>query len=171
LSQDYPDEYYEAVTDSTRSRTKYAIGVLAQLLLVTAYTSVAVAGNDTNPKNHRTKAPYSRSTLIESIQFSGLAIDGVTSGDQLVITWTDDGHQYAAWGDGTGFGYRGGWNNRWTTYLGIPRVEGNPPDHKGYNIWGGYQPESESSAFYRNRQSNTIHSRNGTRPIVLAVQS
>jgi len=97
-------------------------------------------------------APYPPSTLVEDITFSDRIIDGVTSGDQWAMTWADDGHLYSAWGDGTGFGYRGGWNDRWTTYLGVPRVEGNPPDHKGCNVWGGYQPESDSPAYYRNRQ-------------------
>ena len=92
-------------------------------------------------------APYPPSTLVEGITFSDRIIDGVTSGDQWAMTWADDGHLYSAWGDGTGFGYRGVWNDRWTTYLGVPRVVGNPPDHKGYNIWGGYQPESDEDGF------------------------
>jgi hypothetical protein len=73
-------------------------------------------------------APYPPSTLIEGISLGDRIIDGVTSGDQWAPTWADDGHLYSGWGDGTGFGYRGGWNDRWTTYLGVPRVEGNPPN-------------------------------------------
>jgi len=99
-------------------------------------------------------APYPPSTFVEGIAFGEPIIDGVTSGDQWATTWADDGHLYSAWGDGTGFGYRGGWNDRWTTYLGVPRVEGYPPNQKGRNIWGGYQPESATPTFYRNRQLN-----------------
>jgi hypothetical protein len=78
----------------------------------------------------------------------------MTVADQWAATWTDEGHLYSAWGVGTGFGHSGGWDDRWTTYLGIACIEDNPPERRGCNIWGGYQPESESSAFYRNRQLN-----------------
>jgi len=54
---------------------------------------------NTNPKTHETKAPYLQSSLIESVQFSDLTIDGLTSGDQWAMTWADDGHLYSAWGD------------------------------------------------------------------------
>jgi hypothetical protein len=99
-------------------------------------------------------APYPPSTLIEGVTFSDLVIDGVTSGDQWAATWADDGHIYSTWGDGTGFGYRGGWDDCWTTYLGVARVKGNPPNHKGCNVWGGYEPESNDLALYRNRELN-----------------
>jgi len=55
-------------------------------------------------------APYPQSTLIEGITFGDRIIDGVTSGDQWAMTWSDNGLLYSAWWDGTGFGYRGGWN-------------------------------------------------------------
>jgi CubicO group peptidase (beta-lactamase class C family) len=103
-------------------------------------------------ESRQAHAPYPPSTFVEGITFRERIIDGVTSGDQWATTWADDGHLYSAWGDGTGFGYRGDWNDRWTTYLGVPRVEGYPPNHKGRNIWGGYQPESDAPAYYRNRE-------------------
>jgi CubicO group peptidase (beta-lactamase class C family) len=124
--------------------------------LVEAVTNAPSSERDTihirSADARRVGGPYRPSTLVEAVTFSDRIIDGVTSGDQWATTWADDGHLYSAWGDGTGFGHRGGWNDRWTTYLGVARVEGNPPDHKGFNVWGGYQPASASSAYYRNRQ-------------------
>jgi len=124
--------------------------------LVEAVMDVSSAKHETihirSADTRKAHAPYPPSTLVEGITFGERIIDGVTSGDQWATTWADDGHLYSAWGDGTGFDYRGGWNDRWTTYLGVPRVENNPPNHKGYNVWGGYKPESDSPAYYRNRE-------------------
>jgi len=126
--------------------------------LMEAVTDASDAWHETayirSDESQRAHAPYPPSTFVEGVSFGERIIDGVTSGDQWATTWADDGQLYSAWGDGTGFGYRGGWSDHWTTYLGVPRVEGNPPNHRGYNIWGGYRPESDASAFYRNRQLN-----------------
>nr|MBC8372163.1 serine hydrolase [Planctomycetota bacterium] len=124
--------------------------------LVQAVTDVPAVESETihinSADSRQAHAPYPPSTFVKGVTFSERIIDGVTSGDQWATTWADDNNLYSAWGDGTGFGYRGGWSDRWTTYLGVPRVEGNPPDHKGYNVWGGYQPKSDAPAHYRNRQ-------------------
>jgi hypothetical protein len=112
-------------------------------------TRVQAADQSRNPAAN---APYPPSTFIKGVSLSDLVLDGVTSGDQWPATWADDAHLYSAWGDGTAFGYRGGWGDRLTTYLGIARVEGDPPNHKGCNVWGGYQPESDAPAHCRNRE-------------------
>jgi CubicO group peptidase (beta-lactamase class C family) len=143
-------------TLDTESNHHEALRVHLFRPLVEAVVEVPDADGEAIPirsdESREARAPYPPSTFVEGITFGERIIDGVTSGDQWATTWADDGHLYSAWGDGTGFGYRGGWSDRWTTYLGVPRVEGDPPDHRGYNIWGGYQPESDAPAYYRNRQ-------------------
>jgi hypothetical protein len=58
--------------------------------------------------------------------------------DNWPTTWADDGHQYAAWGDGGGFG---GTNSRGRVSLGVARIEGTPADFRGVNVWGGEAAE------------------------------
>ena len=59
--------------------------------------------------------------------------------DNFQVTWADDDHQYAAWGDGGGFG---GTNTRGRVKLGIARIEGNKNNYHGFNVWGGFNPEN-----------------------------
>src|SRR5262249_34939212 len=50
--------------------------------------------------------------------------------DNWPLTWADDGHQYTAYGDGRGF-------EPFVpkkVSLGLARVEGGPPEFKGFNI-------------------------------------
>jgi hypothetical protein len=54
--------------------------------------------------------------------------------DNWQLTWAEDGHQYAPWGDGGGFG---GTNSDGRVSLGVARVEGPWNDYRGYNVWGG----------------------------------
>ena len=91
-------------------------------------------------------APYPASKFIQGVTFSDLSMDGLTSGDQWAMTWADDGHIYAAWGDGTGFGYRGPFSDPATASIGVARVEGTPLSHRGINLWGGHQPESSQKS-------------------------
>jgi hypothetical protein len=80
------------------------------------------------------------------------------SGDQWAITWADDGYLYAGWGDGTGFGHRGRWRDQWSTYMGLARISGDPPDnHTGANVWGGFQPESRKEALYHNVETKPVN--------------
>ena len=104
------------------------------------------------------RAPYPRSTFISHVAFTDLILDkevtgpDYASGDQWSGTWADDGHLYMGWGDGTGFGHRGNWRDPATAFMGLARLEGTPPDHRGVNVWGGYRPESQDGALYVNRE-------------------
>jgi|TARA_B110000037_G_scaffold212983_1_gene266415 hypothetical protein len=62
--------------------------------------------------------------------------------DNFQLTWAEDGHLYGAWGDGGGFG---GTNGRGRVGLGIPRIEGDADDYRGFNVWGGFEPDRPAS--------------------------
>jgi hypothetical protein len=123
------------------------------LMLTVALHAVSTGVADGN-KRPSSNAPYPPSKVISRVDFTDLILHrnlhrkNYASGDQWPITWADDGHLYLGWGDGTGFGYRGPWNDRWTTFMGIARAEGSPPNHTASNIWGGYKPLSLKGALY-----------------------
>jgi hypothetical protein len=101
---------------------KSAIPILA------AAAGIALSGDAPRP-------PYAPSPVIR-----GIALDWSThrsdapGSDNWQLTWADDDHQYAAWGDGGGFG---GTNSDGRVSLGVARVEGSPDDYRGVNVWGG----------------------------------
>lgn len=103
------------------------------------------------------RGPYPQSANIPRVTFSDLILDkdvtgpAYASGDQWAGTWADDGHLYMGWGDGTGFGHRGNWRDPATAFMGLARLEGTPPNHRGVNVWGGFKPESQAGALYVNR--------------------
>jgi len=103
------------------------------------------------------RGPYPQSVYIPRMTFSDLILHkdvvgaDYASGDQWAGTWADDGHLYMGWGDGTGFGHRGNWRDPATVFMGLARIEGTPPNHRGVNVWGGYNPESQTGALYVNR--------------------
>ncbi len=78
--------------------------------------------------------PYPQSTLIK-----GIEIDWDThkrhaiGSDNFALTWSDDGHQYGAWGDGGGFG---GENGKYRVSLGIARIEGPADGYTTHNRYG-----------------------------------
>ncbi len=86
------------------------------------------------------EAPYSPSPVI-----ADLVIDWSThqrhaqGSDNFQLTWADDDHQYGAWGDGGGFG---GSNSDGRVGLGFARIEGGWDSYKGFNVWGGKDPEN-----------------------------
>ena len=86
--------------------------------------------------------PYPQSAYISGVTFGDLILDKDTngpdyaSGDQWAGTWADDGHMYMGWGDGRGFGHRGDWGDPSNSFMGLARVEGAPPNHQGFNVWG-----------------------------------
>lgn len=98
------------------------------------------------------KAPYPPSLVIESVRFLWPEHQRAAPGsDNWPLTWADDGHQYAAWGDGGGFG---GTNKLGRTSLGIARIEGPWKDHQGHNVWGGH--EAENSATFEGKSYGII---------------
>ena len=73
--------------------------------------------------------------LIKAVTFDFSSRDRRAPGsDNWPVTWADDGHQYAVWGDGGGFG---GTNSDGRVSLGVARIEGSRDNHRGYNVWGG----------------------------------
>ncbi len=107
--------------------------------------------------------PYPQSTYISGVTFGNLILakdvngPDYASGDQWAGTWADDGQLYMGWGDGTGFGHRGGWRDRWNSFMGLARVEGMPPNHQGFDVWGGYEPESQAGALYVNQEPQPLN--------------
>lgn len=61
--------------------------------------------------------------------------------DNWPLTWSDDGHQYALWGDGGGFGSSEGEGR---ASLGVARIEGDPDSYRGVNRFGGKGAECPS---------------------------
>jgi hypothetical protein len=84
--------------------------------------------------------PYPPSPVIERIEFDFATHRRLAPGsDNWPVTWADDGHLYAAWGDGGGFA---GSNREGRVLLGIARIEGDARHYTGKNVWGGFQPEN-----------------------------
>ncbi len=83
--------------------------------------------------------PYPPSPVISALQLDWSTHQRHAPGsDNWPMTWADDGHQYAAWGDGGGFG---GTNQDGRVSLGVARLEGDWNDYRGFNVWGGKDPE------------------------------
>ena len=83
----------------------------------------------------RAEPPYPPSPVIADINFDFATHERRAPGsDNWAITWADDDHQYAAWGDGGGFG---GTNGDGRVSLGVARIEGTGSDYRGTNVWGG----------------------------------
>lgn len=88
-------------------------------------------------------APYPPSEVIQGIEFDFSTHRRLAPGsDNWQLTWADDGHQYAPWGDGGGFG---GTNSDGRVSLGVGRVEGTWDDYRGYNVWGGKNAENPAT--------------------------
>jgi hypothetical protein len=84
--------------------------------------------------------PYPASSAITAVSLDWSTHEQLAPGsDNWAVTWADDGHQYASWGDGGGFG---GTNSDGRVSLGVARVEGDWNNYTGYNVWGGKNAES-----------------------------
>lgn len=84
--------------------------------------------------------PYETGHIQISFDESSIERQAIGS-DNWAVTWADDGHQYAPWGDGGGFG---GTNSEGRVSLGIARIEGDIDDFRGTNVWGGVNPENQA---------------------------
>jgi hypothetical protein len=88
-------------------------------------------------------ADHSPSPVVSEVRFNLSTMESAAPGsDNWAITWADDGHQYAAWGDGGGFG---GTNTAGRVSLGFARIEGGASSYRGYNVWGGYATENPAT--------------------------
>ena len=89
------------------------------------------------------KAPCPPSEVIAGVEFDWSTHRKEAPGsDNWPITWADDDHQYACWGDGGGFG---GTNSLGRVSLGFARIEGGPDDFKGVNVWGGHKGQDPAT--------------------------
>jgi len=86
------------------------------------------------------EAPYPPSSVITdmSLDWSTHRRQAIGS-DNWQLTWAQDDHQYGAWGDGGGFG---GTNSNGRVGLGFGRIEGDWDNYRGFNVWGGKNPEN-----------------------------
>jgi hypothetical protein len=88
-------------------------------------------------------APYPHSTHIDSITWHWDTYRTAAPGSDLwPVTWGPDGHLYAAWGDGGGFG---GTDSDGRVSMGFARIENGPEEFQGFNINGGKLPEHAAS--------------------------
>jgi hypothetical protein len=61
--------------------------------------------------------------------------------DNWPVTWSNDDHQYAIWGDGGGFG---GTESEGRASFGVARIEGDGRNYHGVNRMGGEAGECQS---------------------------
>jgi hypothetical protein len=89
---------------------------------------------------HKAQSPYPPSPVISGVTWDASTHKTFAPGsDNWPTTWAEDGHLYAAWGDGGGFG---GTNSEGRVSLGIARIEGPWDKYIGYNVWGGKNPKN-----------------------------
>lgn len=104
-----------------------------------ALTAAHAADAKMPPKPREAQPPF-KSVYPPSKVIAGLFLDDSTArtaapgSDIWPITWADDGHLYAPWGDGGGFG---GTNSDGRVSLGVARIEGGKRDYRGVNLAGG----------------------------------
>jgi hypothetical protein len=90
-------------------------------------------------------APYPRSAVIERIEWDFGSMNRAARGSDIwALTWGGDGNLYTSWGDGGGFG---GSNYMGRVSMGVGRIEGDPENWRGFNVWGGVKPESREKLF------------------------
>jgi hypothetical protein len=88
-------------------------------------------------------APYPPSPVIREITWHWDTYRTAAIGSDLwPVTWGPDGHLYAAWGDGGGFG---GSDSDGRVSMGFARIEKGPEDFRGCNVNGGKSPEHPAS--------------------------
>jgi hypothetical protein len=99
--------------------------------------SLALAACTTLP-DYQCAAPPSAAKISNVVFHWDTHKRDAPGSDNWPITWSDDDHQYTAWGDGGGFG---GSNGKGRVSLGFGRIEGDREQYRGRNIWGGFEPE------------------------------
>jgi hypothetical protein len=72
---------------------------------------------------------------------AGSHLRAAQGSDNWPATWSNDGHQYAIWGDGGGFG---GNESIGRASLGVARIEGDGRNYRGVNRYGGKGAECQS---------------------------
>ena len=114
-----------------------------RLLLPAGVACLLASATGQGAGDTQDEKPYPPSPVITGIEFDFSSRDRRAPGsDNWPITWADDGHQYAAWGDGGGFG---GTNSEGRVSLGVARLEGDADEYKGTNVFGGRKPERHAT--------------------------
>ena len=86
--------------------------------------------------------PYPQSPEFDGIEWDWNTYTTAAIGSDLwPITWGPDNNLYTSWGDGGGFG---GGDHDGRVAMGFGRLEGVPPEWKGFNVNGGKNPEHPS---------------------------
>ena len=102
--------------------------------------------------------PYPPSRVIESITWHWETYRTAAPGSDLwPTTWGPDGHLYAAWGDGGGFG---GTDSDGRVSMGFARIENGPEDFRGFNINGGKTSEHPASFPKKGKTGGILFLRN-----------
>jgi hypothetical protein len=89
--------------------------------------------------------PYPASDSLRGIElYLSTRRTEAQGSDIWPITWADDGHQYAAYGDGAGFGVKSAREQSGPSRvsLGVSRIEGDWDSYQGVNVWGGKDAEN-----------------------------
>ncbi len=95
----------------------------------TVVLSLAFAAGAVSSVGMAETAPYPNSSVISGISFDWSTHQRMAEGsDNWPLTWADDDHQYASWGDGGGFGSG-------DAGLGVARIEGSSSNYRGYNLY------------------------------------
>jgi hypothetical protein len=92
--------------------------------------------------------PYPRSDVILGVEFDPSTRQTHARGSDIwPITWADDDHQYAAFGDGAGFGVADAREQSGPARvsLGVARIEGGPDAYRGVNVWGGKDAQNPAT--------------------------
>jgi hypothetical protein len=92
-----------------------------------------------NPGWSRSSAPTTGTTMITGVTFNAATNRREAIGsDNWPAAWSNDGNQYAMWGDGGGFG---GTDTDGRVSLGVARIEGDNTNYQGHNRYGGLNGE------------------------------
>jgi hypothetical protein len=87
---------------------------------------------------HNSVAPVITGVTFDETTHRRLALGS----DNWPLTWSDDDHQYAMWGDGGGFGGR---DSKGRASFGVARIEGDHDNYRGVNRYGGINAECVST--------------------------
>ena len=88
-------------------------------------------------------AASASTAVITGVTFNATSHRRAAQGsDNWPLTWSSDNNQYAAWGDGAGFG---GTGRDGRVSLGVARIEGDPHNYHGVNRFGGKGAQCRST--------------------------
>lgn len=103
---------------------------------------------------HAKSPPYPPSPVIKKITWHLETLESAAPGSDLwPATWGPDGHIYASWGDGGGFG---GTNSEGRVSMGFARIQGPPEKYGAVNINGGKNCKYHASFLRKGKTGGII---------------